>query len=110
MIHLYMITTINFHLYTPLAITGWIAKYGIAGNWFWWGGVLGTMAMTVFFARKWRTSGVVTDVELSEELVADVIDLDWPDSEKLQLMKRVKPKYHDKRFHNHHLEKIQLLL
>ncbi len=51
---------------TPLAITGWIAKYGIAGNWFWWGGVLGTMAMTVFFARKWRTSGVVTDVELSE--------------------------------------------
>ena len=26
---------------TPLAITGWIAQYGIAGNWFWWGGVLG---------------------------------------------------------------------
>jgi solute:Na+ symporter, SSS family len=51
---------------TPLAITGWIAKYGIAGNWFWWGGVLGSVAMTVFFARKWRTSGVVTDVELAE--------------------------------------------
>jgi Na+/proline symporter len=51
---------------TPLAITGWIAKYGIAGNWFWWGGVFGTVCMTVFFARKWRTSGVVTDVELSE--------------------------------------------
>lgn len=51
---------------TPLAITGWIARYGIAGNWFWWGGVLGSVAMTVFFARKWRTSGVVTDVELTE--------------------------------------------
>lgn len=51
---------------TPLAITGWISKYGIAGNWFWWGGVLGTVCMTVFFARKWRTSGVVTDVEISE--------------------------------------------
>jgi solute:Na+ symporter, SSS family len=51
---------------TPLAITGWVAKYGIAGNWFWWGGVLGTLAMTVFFARKWRTSGVVTDVEITE--------------------------------------------
>ncbi|MEH6587654.1 MAG: sodium:solute symporter family protein [Halioglobus sp.] len=51
---------------TPLAITGWIAEYGIAGNWFWWGGVLGSVAMTVFFARKWRTSGVVTDVELAE--------------------------------------------
>ncbi|KAA1188454.1 Na+:solute symporter [Pseudohalioglobus sediminis] len=51
---------------TPLAITGWIARYGIAGNWFWWGGVLGSVAMTVFFARKWRTSGVVTDVEITE--------------------------------------------
>lgn len=51
---------------TPLAITGWIAQYGIAGNWFWWGGVLGTVAMTVFFARKWRDSGVVTDVEITE--------------------------------------------
>ncbi|MEH6608997.1 MAG: sodium:solute symporter family protein [Halioglobus sp.] len=51
---------------TPLAITGWIAQYGIAGNWFWWGGVIGTVAMTVFFARKWRVSGVVTDVELTE--------------------------------------------
>ncbi|WP_162846123.1 sodium:solute symporter family protein [Seongchinamella sediminis] len=51
---------------TPLAITGWIARYGIAGNWFWWGGVLGSVAMTVFFARKWRSSGVVTDVELTE--------------------------------------------
>ncbi|QFU76807.1 sodium transporter [Halioglobus maricola] len=51
---------------TPLAITGWIAQYGIAGNWFWWGGVLGSVAMTVFFARTWRNSGVVTDVELIE--------------------------------------------
>jgi Na+/proline symporter len=51
---------------TPLAITGWVAQYGIAGNWFWWGGVVGTVAMTVFFARRWRTSGVVTDVEITE--------------------------------------------
>ncbi len=51
---------------TPLAIAGWIAKYGIAGNWFWWGNVIATVAMTVFFARKWRTSGVVTDVEIAE--------------------------------------------
>ncbi|MCP3672919.1 MAG: Na+:solute symporter [Gammaproteobacteria bacterium] len=51
---------------TPLAITGWIAKYGIAGNWFWWGSVISTVAMTVFFARKWRTSGVLTDTEITE--------------------------------------------
>ncbi|MGI9288415.1 MAG: sodium:solute symporter family protein [Pseudomonadales bacterium] len=51
---------------TPLAITGWIAQYGIAGNWFWWGKVIATVAMTVFFARKWRNSGVVTDTEIAE--------------------------------------------
>lgn len=51
---------------TPLVITGWIAQYGIGGNWFWWGNVIGTVAMTVFFARKWRTSGVVTDTEIAE--------------------------------------------
>lgn len=51
---------------TPLAITGWVAQYGIAGNWFWWGGAIGTVAMTVFFARKWRRSGVVTDAEIAE--------------------------------------------
>ena len=51
---------------TPLVITGWIAQYGIAGNWFWWSQVIATVAMTVFFARKWRNSGVVTDVEITE--------------------------------------------
>ena len=51
---------------TPLVITGWIAQYGIAGNWFWWSQVIATVAMTVFFARKWRNSGVVTDVEIAE--------------------------------------------
>ena len=51
---------------TPLAITGWIAQYGIAGNWFWWGGAAGAIAITVFFARIWRNSGVVTDAEIAE--------------------------------------------
>ena len=51
---------------TPLAITGWIARYGIAGNWFWWSEVIAVVAMTVFFARKWRNTGVVTDVEIAE--------------------------------------------
>jgi len=51
---------------TPLAITGWVAQYGIAGNWFWWGGAISSVAMTVFFARKWRNSGVVTDAEIAE--------------------------------------------
>ena len=51
---------------TPLVITGWIAQYGIAGNWFWWGGAVGIIAITVFFARTWRSTGVVTDAEIAE--------------------------------------------
>ena len=51
---------------TPLVISGWIADFGIAGNWFWWGGAAGISAITVFFARVWRLSGVVTDTEIAE--------------------------------------------
>ena len=49
---------------TPLVISGWVAKYGISASLFWWGGVLGTMAMTIFFAARWRQASVLTDAEL----------------------------------------------
>ena len=42
---------------TPLLITGWVAQYGIAGNWFWWGGAVGIVAITVFFARTLALNG-----------------------------------------------------
>ena len=51
---------------TPLAITGIVAREGIAGNWFLWCSVFTYITMTVFFARRWRLSGVLTDVELTE--------------------------------------------
>lgn len=51
---------------TPLWVTGVVAKYGIAGNWFWWSSLIGVMFMTFFFASRWRQSGVLTDVELTE--------------------------------------------
>ena len=44
------------------------------------------------------------------ELVTEVIDLDWPDSEKLQLMKGIKPQRLDKIVLNHHIDNIQTLL
>ncbi len=49
---------------TPLAITGIVANSGLAGNWLWWGSILTYATMTVFFARKWSASQVLTDVEL----------------------------------------------
>lgn len=51
---------------TPLVITGWVAAYGISGNWFWWGGVTAAVAVATIFARHWRASGVMTDAELCE--------------------------------------------
>ncbi|EEZ80306.1 MAG: beta-glucosidase-related glycosidase [uncultured Candidatus Thioglobus sp.] len=44
------------------------------------------------------------------ELVAQVIDMNWPGSEKLQSMKGIKPKNLDKITLEHHLKNIQTLL
>ncbi|WP_000490744.1 sodium:solute symporter family protein [Leptospira interrogans] len=51
---------------TPLVITGFIAADGISANWFWWSWAIGYMAITVFFAGKWRRMEVLTDVEFVE--------------------------------------------
>ena len=51
---------------TPLAVTGIVAREGIAGNWIWWNGALGSMLSVLFFAHLWRRAGVVTDVEFIE--------------------------------------------
>jgi Na+/proline symporter len=51
---------------TPLAVTELVATKGIAGNWLWWNMVAGTILTVFFFARLWRRSGVMTDVEFIE--------------------------------------------
>ena len=51
---------------TPLAVTGMVARNGIAGNWLWWNFVAGGMLVVFFYARLWRRSGVMTDIDFSE--------------------------------------------
>src|SRR5512141_1849522 len=51
---------------TPLAVTGLVAKGGIAGNWLWWNMVAGGILTVFFYARLWRRAGVMTDVEFAE--------------------------------------------
>src|SRR5881296_335218 len=51
---------------TPLAVTGFVAKNGIAGNWIWWCFLASGMLTVFFYARLWRRSGVMTDVEFAE--------------------------------------------
>jgi solute:Na+ symporter, SSS family len=51
---------------TPLAVTGIVASYGIAGNWLWWSMLMSGMLTVFFYARLWRRAGVLTDVEFAE--------------------------------------------
>jgi SSS family solute:Na+ symporter len=51
---------------TPLAVAGFVARDGIAGNWIWWNMAAGSSLTVFLFARLWRRAGVLTDVELAE--------------------------------------------
>lgn len=51
---------------TPLAVSGLVARDGIAGNWIWWSAASGSMLTVFFFARLWRRAGILTDVEFAE--------------------------------------------
>ena len=52
---------------TPNWVTEQVRKYGVAGNWQWWAFVLTGVATVFFFARLWRRSGVMTDLEFYEQ-------------------------------------------
>jgi SSS family solute:Na+ symporter len=51
---------------TPLAVTGLVARNGIAGNWIWWSMLFSGMLTVFFYARLWRRANVLTDVEFAE--------------------------------------------
>src|SRR5258707_15891348 len=51
---------------TPLLVTGLVARNGISGNWLWWSQCLCGMMTVFFFARYWRRSEILTDVEFVE--------------------------------------------
>ncbi len=60
------IVATSFAADTPLVIAGWMRTVGLERNWFWWGGIMGMMLCTFFFARLWRRSNLITDVEFNE--------------------------------------------
>ncbi len=51
---------------TPNWVTEQVRRYGVAGNWQWWAFALTGLATVFFFARLWRRSGVLTDLEFYE--------------------------------------------
>ncbi|MBI3191212.1 MAG: Na+:solute symporter [Pedosphaera parvula] len=51
---------------TPNLITDFVRRQGVSGNWQWWAFVLTGVATVFFYARMWRRSGVLTDLEFYE--------------------------------------------
>jgi SSS family solute:Na+ symporter len=48
---------------TPNLVTDIVRRQGVAGNWQWWAFTLTGVATVFFYARLWRRSGVMTDLE-----------------------------------------------
>jgi SSS family solute:Na+ symporter len=51
---------------TPNLVTDIVRRTGVAGNWVWWAFTLTGVATVFFYARLWRRSEVMTDLEFYE--------------------------------------------
>ncbi|MFH1726939.1 MAG: sodium:solute symporter family protein [Pseudomonadota bacterium] len=56
----------NFAIDTPLVITKFVYKEGIAGVWFFWAFGITYVLMTFLFSKLWRRAEVLTDAEIIE--------------------------------------------
>jgi len=56
----------TFSTDTPNLVTDFVRTGGVAQNWAWWAFLLTGMLTVFFYARMWRRSGVLTDLEFYE--------------------------------------------
>ncbi|MFI5227812.1 MAG: sodium:solute symporter family protein [Gemmatimonadales bacterium] len=56
----------TFSTDTPNLVTDFVRTHGVSYNWVWWAFLLTGMATVFFYARLWRRSGVLTDLEFYE--------------------------------------------
>ena len=56
----------TFSTDTPNLVTDIVRKNGVSGNWVWWAFLLSGMLTVFVYARLWRRSGVMTDIEFYE--------------------------------------------
>jgi Na+/proline symporter len=56
----------TFSTDTPNLVTDFVRTKGVAQNWEWWAFLLTGMMTVFFYARMWRRSGVLTDLEFYE--------------------------------------------
>jgi SSS family solute:Na+ symporter len=56
----------TFSTDTPNLVTNMVRERGVSDNWLWWSFLLTGMMTVFFYARMWRRSGVLTDLEFYE--------------------------------------------
>lgn len=56
----------TFSTDTPNLVTDIVRQHGVAGNWVWWAFLITGMVTVFFFAKLWRRSAVMTDMEFLE--------------------------------------------
>ena len=56
----------TFSTDTPNLVTNMVREKGVADNWLWWSFLLTGMLTVFFYARMWRRSRVLTDLEFYE--------------------------------------------
>ena len=65
MLGISMVAT-TFSADTPNLVTNIVRQNGVSGNWQWWGFLLTGMMTVFFYAKLWRRSKVLTDLEFYE--------------------------------------------
>ena len=56
----------TFSTDTPNLVTDLVRQNGVSGNWGWWAFLLTGMLTVFIYAKLWRRSGVLTDIEFYE--------------------------------------------
>lgn len=56
----------TFSTGTPNLVTHFVRERGVSYNWMWWSFLLTGILTVFFYARMWRRSGVLTDLEFYE--------------------------------------------
>ena len=56
----------TFSTDTPNLVTDFVRTGGVAQNWSWWAFLITGMCTVFFYARLWRRSGALTDIEFYE--------------------------------------------
>lgn len=56
----------TFSADTPNLVTDLVRQHGVSGNWMWWSFLLTGMVTVFIYAKLWRRSEVLTDIEFYE--------------------------------------------